>query len=123
MKTKEQHWNLICLVTTFIISIGAVWLGIHNASSKVLGTVDMQTLLQVQSQQLAKSYPNGSVPPGVMQQVVKDIQTVIRDFGQEQKITLLAKGAVLSGEHADYTQEILNKSMDTNQDTEARKRK
>ena len=125
MKIKEQHLNLICLVTTFSLSIGAVWLGVNNASSKVLGTVDMQALLSNQSQQLAKSFPNGQVPPGVMHQVVEDIKTVIEDYGQDQKITLLAKGAVLSGELPDYTQEILNESADNdqNQKTEPRRRK
>jgi|688.fasta_scaffold24332_5 hypothetical protein len=119
MKIKEQHLNLICLVTTFCISLGAVWLGVNNASSKVLGTVDMQALLSNQSHQLAQSFPNGQVPPGVMQQAVEDIKAVIKDFGQDQKITLLAKGAVLSGELPDYTQEIIKESTDHNQNQKA----
>ena len=123
METKYQRLNLIGLMTAFSLSIAAFWLGLVSASSQKWGTVDMQALLQNQSQQLARSYPNGSVPPGVMQQVVEDIKSMIKDFGQDQKITLLAKGAVLSGEYADYTQEILNKSMDINRDTEAGKRK
>ena len=77
--------------------------------------------MSAQSQQLAKSYPNGQVPPGVMQQVVEDIKTVIQDFGQDQKITLLAKGAVLSGELPDYTQEILNESTQISQKTISRR--
>ena len=46
-----------------------------------------------------------------MQQVVEEIKSVIASFGQEQKLTLLAKGAVLSGELPDYTEtfkDILN---------------
>ena len=56
-----------------------------------------------------------------MQQVVEDIKTIIQDFGQEQKITLLAKGAVLSGELPDYTQEILNESTQISQKTITRR--
>ena len=56
-----------------------------------------------------------------MQQVVEDIKTVIQDFGQEQKITLLAIGAVLSGELPDYTQEILNESTQISQKTISRR--
>jgi hypothetical protein len=56
-----------------------------------------------------------------MQQVVEDIKTVIQDFGQEQKITLLVKGAVLSGELPDYTQEILHESTQISQKTISRR--
>jgi methionine synthase II (cobalamin-independent) len=108
MEIKYQRLNLISLITVFIVSIAAFWLGVSNASSKKLGIVDMQVLIQVQSQQLSKAYPNGQVPPKIMQQVVEEIKTVIKDFGQDKKITLLAKGAVLSGEYPDYTQEILS---------------
>jgi hypothetical protein len=129
MEAKSQRLNLIVLIAAFILSIAAFWLGLVNAGSQKWGTVDMQALILEQSQQLAKAYPNGVVPPRVMQQVVEDLKTVIKDFGQDQKITLLAFGAVLSGEHPDYTQEILNKSMtisrgqDQDQGSEQRNKK
>ncbi|MFZ4077139.1 MAG: hypothetical protein ACOYKA_04045 [Legionellaceae bacterium] len=121
MEIKYQRLSLISLVIAFSLSIGAFWMGLNNASSKTLGTVDMQALLSNQSLQLAQSFPNGQVPPGVMQQVVEDIKTVIKDFGQDKKITLLAKGAVLSGELPDYTQEIIKESPP--QEAEQRRRK
>ena len=121
MKITSQRLNLIGLVAAFGLSIAAFWLGVSNARSKPLGLVDMQLLLGAQSQQLAKTYPNGQVPPGVMQQIVEDIKTVIQDYGQDQKITLLAKGAVLSGELPDYTQEILNESTQISQKTISRR--
>ena len=58
-----------------------------------------------------------------MQQVVEDIKTVIKDFGQDKKITLLAKGAVLSGEIPDYTQEIIKESLDNDQNQKTKKLK
>ena len=121
MEITSQRLNLFGLMAAFGLSIAAFWLGVSNARSKPLGLVDMQLLLSAQSQQLAKSYPNGQVPPGVMQQVVEDIKTVIQDFGQEQKITLLAIGSVLSGELPDYTQEILNESTQISQKTISRR--
>ena len=121
MEITSQRLNLFGLMAAFGLSIAAFWLGVSNARSKPLGLVDMQLLLSAQSQQLAKSYPNGQVPAGVMQQVVEDIKTVIQDFGQDQKITLLAKGAVLSGELPDYTQEILNESTQISQKTISRR--
>ncbi len=121
MEITSQRLNLIGLVAAFGLSITAFWLGVSNARSKPLGLVDMQLLLSAQSQQLAKTYPNGQVPPGVMQQIVEDIKTVIQDYGQDQKITLLAKGAVLSGELPDYTQEILNESTQILQKTISRR--
>ena len=80
MEIISQRLNLIGLVAAFGLSIAAFWLGVSNARSKTLGLVDMQLLLSAQSQQLAKSYPNGQVPPGVMQQVVEDIKTVIQEM-------------------------------------------
>jgi hypothetical protein len=122
MEIQYQRLHLIGLVTALPLSIGACWLGLSNANLQKLGIVDMQMLIQVQSQQIAKAYPNGQVPPKLMQEVVEDMKIVIKDFGQDHKVTLLAKGAVLSGEHPDYTQEILT-GMHTSQNTELRRRK
>ena len=47
-----------------------------------------------------------------MQQAVDEIKTAIDEHGQIQKVTFLAKGAVLSGDLPDYTEtfkDILNK--------------
>jgi len=112
MQIKQQNLGLIALVTTFSLSVIALCIGLSNANTK-LGTVDMQLLLLEQSQKLAKAYPSGTVPSGVMQQVIEEIKSVIASFGQEQKLTLLAKGAVISCELPDYTEtfkDILNES-------------
>ena len=48
-----------------------------------------------------------------MEQVVEEIKAVVASFGQEEKLTLLAKGAVISGELPDYTEtfkDILNET-------------
>ena len=113
MKIKQQNLSLVALVTTFSLSTIVLCLGLSNASAKKLGTVDMQLLLSEQSQKLANAYPSGTVPSGVMQQVVEEIKAVIELYGQEQKLTLLAKGAVISCDLPDYTEilkDILNKS-------------
>ena len=114
MQINQQNLSLVALVTTFSLSVIALCLGLSNTNTnKKLGTVDMQHLLSEQSQKLAKAYPSGTVPSGVMQQVIEEIKSVIASFGQEQKLTLLAKGAVLSGELPDYTEtfkEILKES-------------
>jgi hypothetical protein len=113
MKLQHQYVNLIGLITTLSLSVAACWISLHRVDSQPLGVVDLHLLIQLQSQQLARSYPNGQVPPGVIQQVVEDIKTIIKNVGQHHNITLLAKGAVLSGEHPDYTQAILNESTQT----------
>ena len=113
MQINQQKLTLVALVTTFSLSVAALCLGLSNPSKK-LGTVDMQSLLSEQSQNLAKAYPSGAVPQGVMQQVIEEIKEVIDSFGQEQKLTLLAKGAVLSCELPDYTEifkDILNERV------------
>lgn len=101
-KLRRHNLSLVALVATFSLSAIAFCLGLSNVNQK-LGTVDMQALLLEQSQQLAKRYPTGKVPQGVMQQVVVNIKAMIADYGQSQQIILLAKGAVLSETLPDYT--------------------
>lgn len=101
-KLRRHNLSLVALVITFSLSAIAFCLGLSNLNQK-LGTVDMQSLLLEQSQQLAKSYPTGKVPQGIMQQVVANIKAAIADYGQSQQIILLAKGAVLSETLPDYT--------------------
>ena len=60
-----------------------------------------------------------------MHQVVEEIKTIIKDFGQDQKITLLAKGVVLSEDLPDYTEvlkEISNEKLQISLKTECTKR-
>ena len=114
MQIEPKNLRLVALVTTFSLSVISLCLGLSNTNTnKKLGTVDMQHLLSEQSQKLAKAYPSGTVPQGVMEQVVEEIKAVVASFGQEQKLTLLAKGAVISCELPDYTEtfkDILNES-------------
>lgn len=114
MQIKLQNLSLVALATTFSLSVISLCLGLSNTNtSKKLGTVDMQRLLSEQSQKLAKAYPSGTVPPGVMQQVIEEIKAVIELYGQDQKLTLLAKGAVISCDLPDYTgtfKDILNET-------------
>jgi hypothetical protein len=113
MEINQQRLCLIGLIAVFLLSAASLWLSLCSLSAKKFGTVDMQTLLSDQSQKLAKAYPDGTVPNGVMQQVVQEMKEVIHDYGVDQDITLFAKGAVLSGELPDYTdsfKEILSDS-------------
>ena len=112
MQINQQNLSLVALATTFSLSVISLCLVLSNTNTK-LGTVDMQHLLSEQSQKLAKAYPSGTVPQGVMEQVVEEIKAVVASFGQEEKLTLLAKGAVISGELPDYTEtfkDILNET-------------
>ncbi len=106
----NQRLSLIALVTVFSLSVAALWLGLSSSSPKLV-TVDLPLILAERAQKLAKTYPSGTVPPGIMSRVVAEIKEVITAYGSDQKLTLLAKGAVLSGDLPDYTQvlqEILN---------------
>jgi hypothetical protein len=113
MQINQQNLSLAVLVTAFSLSVISLCLGLSNTNTnKKLGTVDMQHLLSEQSQKLAKAYPSGTVPQGVMEQVVEEIKAVVASFEQEQKLTLLAKGAVIS-DLPDYTEtfkDILNET-------------
>ena len=124
-QTRCQGLKRIGLVAVIILSVLSCLLGFSNMRAKNFGLVDMQILLQEQSQMLAKAYPNGRVPQAIMHQVVEEIKTIIKDFGQDQKITLLAKGVVLSEDLPDYTEvlkEISNEKLQISLKTECTKR-
>ena len=124
MKINEKHFSLpptgliagfVCVLTltvaAFLVAIG------KDTIPEKIGTLDLPALLADQSQQLVKIYPNGQVPPGVMQQVVEEIKENIKDYGLSKKMTLLAKGAVLSDDLPDYTEEfrqVLNERNEGN---------
>ena len=110
MKISNQHLILLVIVS-FSISLVAIGLSFLKSPEK-FATVDIQAILSEQSQQFAQNYPTGRVPQSVMQQAVDEIKTAIDEHGQIQKVTFLAKGAVLSGDLPDYTEtfkDILNK--------------
>lgn len=100
MQIKQQ--NLIFSAIAMLFGIVAVCLWLSQGNPK-LGTVDLQALLFQQSQNLAKTYPSGQVPPKVMQSIVESIKEIINDYGKVNKLTLLAKGAVLTHDLPDYT--------------------
>ena len=93
MQIKQQNLIFIALATLLSVVVVCLWLSQANPK---LGTVDLQALLLEQSQNLAKTYPSGQVPPKVMQAIVESIKEIISDYGKAHKITLLAKGAVLT---------------------------
>ena len=100
MQIKQQ--NMIFSAISVLFGVVAVCLWLSQGKPK-LGTVDLQVLLLEQSQNLAKTYPSGQVPPKVMQAIVESIKEIISDYGKAHKITLLVKGAVLTHDLPDYT--------------------
>jgi hypothetical protein len=68
--------------------------------------VDMTKLISEKAKRMAEKYPTGNVPQPLMQQVVDGIKDHIDEFGKTNGITILAKGAVLSGEFNDCTSSI-----------------
>jgi hypothetical protein len=101
---SNQHLILL-VIASFSISLVAIGLSFLKSSEK-FGTVDIQAILSEQSQQFAQNYPTGRVPQSVMQQAVDEIKAAIDEHGKIQKVTFLAKGAVLSGDLPDYTEEL-----------------
>lgn len=90
--------NMVCL---------ALWLGSFiYKTHQPMGTVDMQTIINSASQTLAKSYPEGNVPKPIIESVAGHVKETIQAYGHEHKVMILAKGAILSGEIHDLTDEI-----------------
>ena len=95
--------TLSCLA--LIITLGVVF-GQFLPKQPLIRVVDMGKLINEQAIRLAKVHAHGNVPQGVMQRAVDHIKEHLEAFGTEHNVILLAKGAVLSGDLVDVTQEI-----------------
>jgi hypothetical protein len=71
------------------------------------GVVDAGVLVALQAKEIAKSYPNGQLPPEKLERISKNLKEKVQIWGDNRGLTLLAKGAVWSGQLPDYTDEIL----------------
>ena len=76
-------------------------------NSKRLATVDLQYLVKMEAESLAKLYPKGKVPEVKIQANVNRLKEITQIFAEKNKIILLSKNAVLGGSLPDYTDVIL----------------
>ncbi len=75
--------------------------------SPEIGTVDIQKLVAIEAQKLAKNYPKGDVPPEKLRVIIENIRASVQEFTAKRKIILLSKAAVLSSNVLDYTEDFI----------------
>jgi hypothetical protein len=67
----------------------------------------MGVVMRTVSADLAKSYPNGNVPPRDKENVLKQVKAALQEVSQGGQIVLVAQSAVLTGKWTDYTPAVL----------------
>jgi|GEM_PF-2069419 len=85
-----------------ILGIGVIWATSPKAPQ--LAVVDMNALISVGSQRLAKS---GRTSPQEVQEWGNRLKDGLESFGRERQQVLLAKGAVLGSTLPDVTEDVL----------------
>ena len=106
------------LLGGFIGSLYMGWICASKSPHPSLAVVDMQALISKKSQQLAmnqnlekySSQGRELVPLSHLsiQEVASQLKDDLNAFASTHNLVLLAKGAVVSGDVPDKTQEILN---------------
>lgn len=92
------------------LGLGAVVisaLAMYHPASPQWGVVDMAAVMRAVSADLAKTYPNGNVPPRDKENAIKQVKDALQEVSQGGQIVLVAQSAVLTGKWTDYTSAVL----------------
>ena len=95
---KLSFWLSLIAIVLSLVTICVVHL-----KTPLLATVDMGQLINAQAAQLGQQYPHGNVPSVVMQHIITEMKDQIKEIAKDNKVILIAKGAVLSDSLPDYT--------------------
>jgi hypothetical protein len=71
------------------------------------GVIDEKLIVSIQAKEIARSYPNGQIPPEKLRHLAEGMKGKVQEWGNKRGLTLLTKSAVWSGKLPDYTDEIL----------------
>lgn len=90
---------------TLNLSLGAYYI---TKTPQKIEVVNMAKIISNKAKDMAQKYPGGNVPQPLMQQTIDELKECIEEFGRQNNITILAKGAVLSGDFKDCTHEFVS---------------
>ena len=114
MKFFDKNEGLMIVVLLLLVTLGfQTWQALNQEK---LATIDAQYLISVQAQTLAGRYPKGKVPEAKLQQLVNRIRGVVEVYAEKNNVILLSKNSVLGGKLPDYTQVILGKLKEENEE-------
>ena len=107
MKFFDKNEGLIVVVLLLMLTLGFQSWQVLNKEK--LATIDVQHLINQQAQALASRYPKGKVPEAKLQQLVSRLRGVVEVYAEKNNLVLLSKNSMLGGKLQDYTQVILEK--------------
>lgn len=110
INTKWIYVISIVFIIVFFISIIVILVPMTRTDK--IGTIDIQKIITHEAQKLATIYPKGDVPTDKLHGLIDTIRDNIQKVAQDKKIIFLAKGAVLSGNVPDYTDNFINELED-----------
>lgn len=70
------------------------------------GLVDIQALVSLEAEKLARLYPDGNVPLNKLQVLASQLKQSLEQFSQKRHFILFAKGTVFAADLQDYTETI-----------------
>ena len=114
MKFFVKNEGLMIVVLLLLVTLGfQTWQALNQEK---LATIDVQHLINQQAQNLAGRYPKGKVPEAKLQQLVGRLKNVVEVYAEKNNVILLSKNSVLGGKLPDYTQVILEKLKEENEE-------
>ena len=104
---KVTYDQINCISTLVCSSIVAVVLAYNFYHRSYNGFVDVQALVTIEAEKLAKKYPKGDVPENLMEKALEVLKIRSQQFSKEHGVNLLVKGAIWSGAYSDYTDRMI----------------
>lgn len=103
MTTNPKVLLILCLIA---MCLSLITLGVVYLQKPQLATVDMGQLINLQAAQLGQQYPDGKVPTAVMQNIITEMKDQVKELAKDKKSILIVRGAILSDNVPDYTEEL-----------------
>ncbi len=102
----NKHLIYALLAVTAVMSIGGFSLSLINKPLK-MGTIDTGLIIAEKAKILAKQDLKAYLSPLKMRQVGDEIKEDVAKWATQNKVTLIAKGAIWSENLPDYTESVL----------------
>lgn len=104
---RNNYLNIGALFLVSAMSFSALYITISSKPHS-LGTVDTRLIITEEAKRIAKEDPTAHTSIMKMRAIANKIEEQIHHWGRANKLTLLQKQSVLSGNLPDYTQIILD---------------
>ncbi len=104
---NQQKLNMIAMGFLIGAQLFMLQWVFEHPPRKPLGIVDAHALVSLEAQKALALYPKNQLPPEKLHEIAMHLKKRVEAFAAEQKIILLAQGAVWGGALPDYTESVM----------------